>query len=148
MSCRHRIFRVVLIHVHLKESRPRLAIRGKGEPEECRRVLLDIVKMFGYSSDTLRHPLDRSPNDGRPKRDPESHRHPCPSDAPLIVRSSQGRNSATICRHAADEGTTRPRNCMSSSRRGDTSVYTPSWRKITYPAWFASRNISSTSGSG
>ena len=84
MSCRHRISRVVLIHVHVKESRPRLAIRGKGEPEECRRVLLDIVKMFGYSSDILRHPLNRSPNDGRPKRDPEGHRHPCPSDASLM----------------------------------------------------------------
>src|ERR1039457_1478340 len=121
MSCRHRIFRVVLIHVHVKESRPRLASGGKGEPEEYRRVLLDIVKMFGYSSDTLRHPLNRSPNDGRPKRDPEGHRHPCPSDASLIVRSSQARKSATICRHAAGEGTTRPRNCM-SSRPGDTSV--------------------------
>ncbi len=95
MSCRHRIFRVILIHVHIKESRPRLAIRGKGEPEECGRVLLDIVKMLGYSSDTFRHPLNRSPNDGRPKRDPEGHRHPCPSDASLIVRSSQARNSAT-----------------------------------------------------
>src|SRR6266436_8253916 len=112
MSCHYRNVRVVLVHVHIEESDLCLEVRGEGEPEESWRVLLDLIKMFGYSINTRRHRLVRPRRNGCLNRDLVSHHHPCPSDSSFMVRSSQLCKSPTMCRqpdrgrrdHAPKEG--------------------------------------------
>src|ERR1022692_2866 len=134
MSRHHRNLRVVCIHVHAEQSCPLAAVGGKGEPEEFRRVLLDLIKMAGYGVDTARHCLNRPCSDDRLNQDSEGHPHPCPSDSSFIVCASQPRNSASMCRRTPDEGITRLGKLIVLAL-GDISVYMRSRQKITYPAW-------------